>query len=687
MHKQIALFFTVTFTLSLLAQKTNKTVAATGAAKTVSALPPVAAAQVVTGPKTDDRVLFTAGNSKITVNEFEYVYNKNNVNNQADYSEKSLRDYLALYENFRLKVLEAEAMKLDTISSLKTELEGYRKQLAKSYLTDREISDKLISEAYERSKTEVNASHILVKVDENANPADTLAAYKKIMAIKKRLDKGENFEKVAKETSEDPSAKTNEGKIGWFSVFGTIYPFENAVYTQPKSTVSMPVRTEFGYHLVRVNETRPARGQIHVAHILLRFPEKALDAQKAEVKARIDSIYKAITSGQTTFDEAVKTLSDDKATRIKGGELQWFGSGAGLRYPVDFEDAAFALAKDGDISKPVLTQFGYHIIKRLEKRDIAPFNEAKTDIKKRVERDSRSQEAKSVLINRIKAENNFVAYPEVKTALTAQIADSSLLKGNWKADSSLLSKKTLFTLAGKNYTQAEFVEFIEKNSKKRADKSKDALLNEYFEAYVNNKCLEYEESILETKKPEFKNLMKEYKDGILLFELMDRQVWTKAVKDTTGLETYRKANEQKYMWGNRAEVEIFNCNDQKLCNDAYKLAGKKKTSDEIKAKLNKEGAKARLSVIQGKYEKGQYDVVDKIEWKQGLTPITKLNDSSFQFILVKQIANPEPKSLKEAKGYIVSDYQEYLEKTWLSDLRKKFPIVVNEAVLKSLIKK
>jgi peptidyl-prolyl cis-trans isomerase SurA len=212
------------------------------------------------------------------------------------------------------------------------------------------------------------------------------------------------------------------------------------------------------------------------------------------------------------------------------------------------------------------------------------------------------------------------------------------------------------------------------------------LLNEYYDGFVNAKCLEYEESMLEIKKPDFKNLMKEYKDGILLFELMDRMVWTKAVKDTAGLETFRKNNEQKYMWGDRAEAFIFNSNDKKLNDDAYKLATKK-TPTEIKDKLNKAGAKAHLSVIEGKYEKGQYDVVDRTNWKVGLSPINKINDSSYQFILIKQIVKPEPKTLKEAKGYIVSDYQEYLEKTWLAELRNKYPIVVDENVLKSLIKK
>ncbi len=635
----------------------------------------------------DNRVLFTVGGDKVTVSDFQYVYNKNNVNNQADYSEKSLRDYLALYENFRLKVKEAEALKLDTIPSLNTELEGYRKQLAKSYLTDREISDKLITEAYERSKLEVNASHILVRLDENANPADTMAAYKKIMALKKRLDKGEAFEKVAKENSEDPSAKTNDGNIGYFTVFGTIYPFENAVYNlKPGEVSQLPVRTEFGYHLVKLNAVRPARGQMHVAHLLLRFPEKATQEVKDSLKKKIDAIYADITSGKVTFEDAVKANSDDKATRVKGGELQWFGSGTSIRMVPEFEDAAFALAKDGDITKPVQTQFGWHIIKRLERRDIASFNEAKADIKKRVERDSRSQVAKSVLIDRIKKENGFTQFPEVKTALFAKI-DSSLLKGNWRADTVLRSlNKGLFVLAGKTYTTTEFADYIEKNSKKRTDKTKDALLSEYYEGFVNAKALEYEESTLETKKPDFKNLMKEYKDGILLFELMDRQVWTKAIKDTVGLEAYRKNNEQKYLWGDRAEAVVFNCNDKKICDEAFKLSTKK-PADEIKAKLNKDGAKARVSAIEGKYEKGQYDVVDKTEWKLGPTPVAKLNDSSYQFVLVKQIVKPEPKSLKEAKGYIVSDYQEYLEKTWLAELRNKYPIVVDDSVLKSLIKK
>lgn len=634
----------------------------------------------------DTRTLFTVGNEKVTVSEFEYVYTKNNVNNQADFSEKSLTDYLNLYENFRLKVKEAEAMKLDTIQSLLTELDGYRKQLAKSYLTDREISDKLIEEAYNRSLNEVNASHILIKCDENANPADTLAAFKKAMALRTQLQKGGDFAKLARENSDDPSAKTNDGSIGWFTVFQTVYPFESAVYTLKPGEISQPVRTQFGYHIVKLNNIRPAQGELHTAHIMLKYAdkEKPTAEQKAELKAKIDSIYGLITSKKMSFDDAVKNFSDDRTSKGKGGELPWFGTG---KMVPEFEAAAYALKNDGDISKPVETSYGWHIIKRLEKKSQLPFSEVKNDMKKKVERDSRSQVAKSKLIERIKKESSFYEFPAVKADMFKKI-DTTLLKGNWKVADKSKFTGTLFTLAGRSYTQVDFVNFVEKTAKRRNDKGLDGLLNEYYESFVNQSCLEYEESMLESKKPEFKALMKEYRDGILLFELMDRQVWSKAVKDTVGLDAFHKEYKTRYMWGERADVVIYNCSSEKICNDAYKLAQKgKSTSADIKAKLNKDGSSSRISTIEGKYEKGQYDVVDKLDWKAGLTPIKKLNDSSYQFVMVKAIVGPEPKSLKEAKGYVVSDYQEYLEKTWLEALRKRYPVVVDQNVFRSLIKK
>jgi peptidyl-prolyl cis-trans isomerase SurA len=632
-------------------------------------------------------VIFTVAGDPVTVGEFEYVYTKNNINNQADYSEKSLTDYLNLYENFRLKVKEAEAMKLDTISSLKTELEGYRKQLAKSYLTDKEITDQLIQEAYNRSKQEVNVSHILVGCDENANPADTLAAYKRALELRARLEKGEDFAKLAKESADkykgDPSAKDNGGLIGWFTVFQTVYPFESTAYNLKPGQISAPVRTQFGYHIVKLNNIRPAQGEIHVAHILLKFGEKATDAQKAAVKDKIDSIYNLISQGKLTWENAVTAFSEDRTSKSKKGELQWFGVG---RMMPEFETAAFDLKKDGDISRPVKTTYGWHIIKRLEKRDLAPFSEVKNDFKKKVERDSRSSVAKTKLVDRIKKENNFSEMAANRKAFFGSI-DSAHIANGFHKDSVKFSDATLFILAGKTYSTTELAAYIQKVAKKRKDKNKDGLLNEYYDGFVTQKCLDYEESQLEKKKPEFANLMKEYRDGILLFELTDRQVWGKATKDTIGLQSFFDANKTHYMWKDRADAEIFNSTDTKIAEEARKMAEKGKSVEEIQSKLNKEGSRSKVSVISGKYEKGQYDVVDKTNWVKGLTPVTKLNDSSYQFIFIKDIAKPEPKTLKEAKGYAVSDYQEYLEKKWLADLRNKYTINVNQAVFKSLIKK
>lgn len=627
--------------------------------------------------------LFKISGEPVTVGEFEYVYTKNNINNQADYSEKSLTDYLELYKNFRLKVKEAEALRLDTITSLMSELDGYRKQLAKSYLTDKEISDKLLQEAFDRSLRDVNASHILIKCDENANPQDTLAAYKKAMNIRQRLLKGEDFGKLARENSDDPSAKENNGDLGWFSVFQMIYPFESAAYSLKPGEISMPVRTQYGYHIVKLNQTRPAQGEIRTAHLLLKFPEAATEEQKKNIANKIDSIYNAIKSGAASFEDAVAKFSEDRTTRTKKGELPWFGTG---RMVPEFEEAAYSLKEDGDISKPVKTAYGWHIIKRLEKKGLPQFNDVKADLKRKVERDSRSQVAKGILIEKIKKENNYKDYPANKKEIFTLI-DSSVVKGNWNAGELANMSKPLFSIADRTFSQGDFAAFVEKTAKRRADKNKEQLLDEYFTNFVSQSALDYEESQLEKKKPEFKSLMKEYRDGILLFELTDRSVWSKASKDTVGLKAFHEQNKNKYMWGNRVQTVIFNTTDKALADKAYKMATKKKDAEEIKAKLNKPDAKAKISTIEGKYEKGQYNVIDEIEWKVGVTPVKMLDDSSYRFIVVKALLQPEPKTLKEAKGYVVSDYQEYLEKTWIEDLRKKYPIEVDEKVLKALIKK
>jgi peptidyl-prolyl cis-trans isomerase SurA len=628
--------------------------------------------------------IFTIAGQPVTVGEFEYVYTKNNLNNQADYSEKSLTEYLKLYENFRLKVKEAEALKLDTIPSLINELNGYRKQLAKNYLTDREISEALVKEAYERSLKEVNAAHILVKCDENANPADTLAAYKKALDIRKKLLKGEDFGKLAIEYSDDPSAQQNRGDIGYFTVFQTVYPFESAAYNTKVGEISMPVRTNFGYHLVKGLAERSAQGEILVAHVLRKFPENATPEQKNAVAKFVDSIYNQLVSGKSSFTEAVSLYTEDKTTKGKNGELPWFSTG---RMVPEFEKAAFSLKVNGDLSKPVQTAYGWHIIKRLDRKTALTFDEAKSEIKRKVERDSRSQVAKSILLNRIKMENKFTENVANKTQLFKAV-DSTLINGRFFGDSLKLDlKKPLFTFAGNTYSLKDFTNFVERSIRKRTDKNKDQLLAEYYDNFVSQTCLDYEESQLEIKKPEFASLMREYRDGILLFELTDRKVWSYALKDSAGLNKFYEGNKNKYMWNERVDAEVFNCSDKKIGQEAYKIALKNKSAGDIQLKLNKENAQSKVSVISGKYEKGQYDAVDQTNWMAGTSALKMLPDSSYQFVRINKVIVPEPKSLKEAKGFIISDYQEFLEKNWMQELRSKYAIVVNNEVFRALIKK
>jgi peptidyl-prolyl cis-trans isomerase SurA len=328
--------------------------------------------------------LMTVGSDKVGKQEFENVFKKNNSKMAANPDEKTLREYLDLYINFKLKVLEAKSFGMDTAASFKKELAGYRKQLAAPYLTDKEVTEQLINEAYDRSKKEIRASHILINCKEDASAKDTLAAYNKIMAIRKKiLEKKEDFGKVAMESSEDPSAKTNKGDLGFFSVFAMVYSFENACYKAKQGTVTMPFRTKYGYHIVKVVDSRPAQGEVKVAHIMLRATAKLSKEDSLRNQNKINEVYNLLTSGQK-FEELAKQYSEDKGSAKNGGILPVFGTG---KMVPEFESEAFALKNVNDYSKPFTTSYGWHIVKLVERKSLPSFDAAKADIKAKISRD------------------------------------------------------------------------------------------------------------------------------------------------------------------------------------------------------------------------------------------------------------------------------------------------------------
>jgi peptidyl-prolyl cis-trans isomerase SurA len=621
--------------------------------------------------------VFTFGADTVYKAEFERLLSKNKKDKERP-TEADVREYLELYQNFKMKVKEAELLKLDTIASFKSELAGYRKQLANPYLTDKKVSDGLIKEAYERMKQEVNASHILINCAENASAKDTLAAYNKILAIRNRIVKGENFDSIASKNSDDPSAVKNFGNLGWFTSFQMIYPFETQAYNTPKGQVSMPFRTRFGYHIVKVLDKRAARGEVKVSHIMLQTGPSATQDVIDLAKAKSDTVYQKLMAGES-FEKLVNMYSQDQGSKANAGVMNYFTSYS--NYPDQFKETAFSLNK-GDISKPFKTDYGYHVIQILDKKGVPELKEVEESIKSKVGRDSRAESSKLVVAERIKKQNNYKEYAANLKEFMASV-DTTFLQATWMPSDKQLTTKPVMSLGSKMYTVTDFAAYAKGNQEARPGENVQMILTGLFKKYSDEEALKYEENLLEQKYADFRNLMQEYHDGILLFDLTDKKVWTKAVSDSTGLERFHSNNKEKYMWKDRVKVYTYTCVDAKAKKEALKMATAGKSGDETKAKVNKKLA-GSLVITENKYEKA--DAQGEKFWdKKGVVDMP--NEANvFKFFVVEGIVAPEPKALKDARGLITSDYQNYLEKEWIKELKAKYPVVVNNQVVDSLFK-
>ncbi|MDX5419705.1 MAG: peptidylprolyl isomerase, partial [Hymenobacteraceae bacterium] len=408
-------------------------------------------------------IIATIGSQPIYTSEFQYVYEKNNGGNEDAYTRQSVSEYLDLYTRFKLKVMEGENRGLDTTMAFKRELEGYKEQLAQPYLTEKSVTDKLVQEAYERLQQEVNASHILIGLPSEPDPQDTLAAYNQVLALRKRVEAGESFEKLAKEFSQDPSAAENGGNLGYFTAMQMVYRFEDAAYKTPVGQVSMPVRTRFGYHLIKVNDKRQAQGEVKVAHIMVRATPGMPKADSLAAKQRIDAIHRRVERNEN-WDRLAAEFSEDANSANNGGELPWFGTG---RMIPAFEATAFSLKKEGEVSKPVLTPYGWHIIKLIGKQTLPPFEDMEQNLRNKIAKDSRSELNKTAFLKRIKTENNFTENAAAKTAAMEKATDE-LLQAKWDYDAADKSlKTTLFTIQGKPYTVGEFYTFAKSEQRPR----------------------------------------------------------------------------------------------------------------------------------------------------------------------------------------------------------------------------
>ncbi len=628
--------------------------------------------------QTKEPVVFTFGADTVFKPEFERVYSKNNDVKSKKPTEKEIQEYLELYVKFKLKVKEAYNRQMDTNDAFIKELAGYRKQLAQPYLIDNQVTDQLILEAYNRLLEEVNVSHILINCDKDDLPKDTLMAYKRITDIRKQIMDGKlSFDSAARQMSDDPSARVNNGLLGYFSAFQMIYPFENMAYNTPKGQVSQAFRTQFGYHILKVNDRRQNPGEIKVAHIMVRFNN---EKEVAAAKEKIDAIYAKLKQGEN-FEELVKQYSEDYSTKGNKGEMTWFKSTGQL--PIDFKEAAFALKNNGDYSSAVKTDFGWHIIKRLDLKPVAPLSEQKETLKYKVSRDDRSQISSKVVLVRLKKDNKFTPFDK-ELSKFIETVDTSLLRGSWLPTPKSKTGNVLFTIASQKYTCDDFSKFIINFQAPKKSENVSFVVRDFYNDYVEKMNFAYEEDHLEEKYSDFKNLMKEYRDGILLFELTDKMVWSKSVEDTVGLKAFYNLNKTKYMWGQRVNAAIFDCADKKVAKAVKKLIKKNLPDTSIYRKINAKDPLA-VSISRGKYEKGQNEIIDKVVWQEGITDLPP-NGKKQSFVKIYSVMEPAPKELGEIMGIATSDYQAYLEENWLKELREKYPVAINTSGVNSLFK-
>jgi len=637
-----------------------------------------------------EKVLMTVGEEKVSVEEFWNIYQKNNTDKSID--KKSLDEYLDLYINFRLKVNEAKSLKRDTVPTFKKELAGYREQLAKPYLVDEDINDKLMDEAYQRMQKDVRVSHILLFLDEDAFPEDTLEIYNKVENIRKEILSGEiSFEEAAVKYSDDRSARDmpaegkrpprvgNKGDLGFFTVFDMVYPFEVAAYETKVNDISQPVRTRFGYHLIYKTDEIDAIGKAQVAHIFIKAMEGDPSVNPEEAKKKIFEISDRLEAGES-FSDLVKTMSDDKGSAVKGGELPWFG--ANRMVPVFIKQVS-EFDSIGQISKPIQTSYGWHIVKYLDQKPIGTFETVQSDIKDRLKKDVRSEKGRQSKIAQVKKAENFIEFPVVLDDLASQV-DSTLLVHKFDEEKIKALTGVLFTIGQDSYTQADLVNYIQGQGKKAPVNNERKYIYSKYQDYSDEMVLDYEDAHLEENYKEFALLMNEYRDGILLFDLMDEMVWSKAVKDTLGYESYFNANRDDYKWDKRVDASVYTFTNPEVSGTVQALVQLKKSDEDILDEIHNDSLYA-VKYERKNFSKGDHSEVDQTKWKAGKYKVFN-NETGTALSLVRVHAKVAPvqKELEECRGMVISDYQNELEKVWITELRGKYPVMIDQEVLKEL---
>jgi len=625
------------------------------------------------------QTLFTYGNTAVDKQEFLRAYNKNKT--PVSDKEKALREYLDLYVKFKLKVNAALELRLDTLPQLQYDLQSFRSQIEESYLSNEAAMNDLLNEAFTRSQKDLHVLHFYFPVDATMKGQDSLDASNSISAIYTALAGGRtDYDRLVA-----AHATAKQSDLGFITAFTLPYDYENLIYSHRTGQASKPFLSKNGWHVFKVVGERKAVGKWKIAQILMSLPPDNNPETIKLLEKKADSVYQLLKNGGD-FSMLARRFSDDKLTYMNHGEMPEFGTG---KFDLPFENEVFKLARDGEISKPFLSPYGFHIIKRLSQTPVSPDkndNASLFDLKQKVQQDARVNSARQAFVKDILKQTGFKRAGGVPDAELFRYADSVIANpGSETANVSIypISNKPIYNFAKAKVTGKDWLDFIRNykgNSELYRGESNTALLEKFISAIT----LDYYKKHLEEYNADFRYQMQEFKEGNVLFEIMERNVWGSASGDTAGLIKYYNENKNKYLWTSSANIILFNASNKTVADAARAalLNGKdwKKIVEEGNNTLQADSGRFELSQVpmrmDGKPKEGTVTeaVVNQQDGTASFAKIIKQHDANVQ------------RSFEEAKGLVINDYQNILEEKWITELRKKYPVKINEVVFQSLLK-
>lgn len=609
-------------------------------------------------------VLFTVNDKPIYTKEFERVYNKN-LDLVQDESQKNVEGYLDLFINYKLKLEEAYSLGLDEKPAYKRELEGYERQLIDKYINDNEVTDQLVMESYERLKKEINADHILVKIDQNASTEQERLALEEIKKLRARVLQ-EGYEAVQKDVHN--GATIFAENLGYFTAFKMVYEFENAAYETKVGEISEPFRTQFGYHIVKVNDVRDNRGEITVAHIMVPGQDKAL----------IDQIYKRLEQNEE-FESLAKQYSIDKSSANRGGVLPPFTGGQ--LSSSEFEEASFALNTVGAYTKPFKTEFGWHISKLIAKNKLDTFENEKFGLESKVRKDSRSRILNDKRIEKLMKIYN-VSYHNSKLKTFEKALNDDYFKGLWSAPENIKTNETLVLIKNKALTFNDFANFLTNSQRKiQSKKPFNLLVSQLYKDFIDRNLSLYQEENLANENEEFAAIFNEYKEGLLLFDLMGSEIWNAATNDSLALKNYFETHKNNYKFKTRIVATISSSAKKDIAKKVAKDLKNEIAQDQLANKYNT--SEINVTINSGTYELEDPALPSDLKLKKGVSKVY-FHNNAYLVIDIKEILPAGQKTFEEAKGSVISDFQDEKEVNWVKSLREKYKVTINESELNQL---